>query len=504
MKGDFTRLTFDPTKHYSRVLQQQGRVQLDSDFNEMASIQAYFLRRLAADLIGPHGGPGFAIGGKDANNQDVQRDLAIGNGHYYVDGILCENDLPLLYSGQPGFSDADRPEAGKIYLAYLDVWERHVTAFEDQDENKIGIQEVALRGPDTTTRGEIVWQVKSKFVPDAETAKQLTVDDPANPGKRDDTIRAFLASSAFGGGNLRARALRPNDDDEPCLVSPQAHYRGAENQLYRVEIHRGGPAWDGTRDKTTNQPTGNHDKAATFKWSRDNGSVIFPIANLEGEVVTLASPGRDAHFGLRPDDWVEIVDDDYVLRNRADALLQVKDVNRQTLQVTLKSAPSPTVGRDATRHRLLRRWDQHANATEEGAVLVFEGAVNDESSWITLEDGVQIQFVAPPNPVVTGNVVKGDVVVADKTKAGDADVGDVNRTGAQVASSYRTGDYWLIPARVATGDVDWPGPPKNPIPRPPYGVEHSYAPLGIVTFDGSGKITTPVTDLRRPIKQLSS
>ena len=30
MKGDFTRNTFDPTKHYSQVLMQQGRVQLDS------------------------------------------------------------------------------------------------------------------------------------------------------------------------------------------------------------------------------------------------------------------------------------------------------------------------------------------------------------------------------------------------------------------------------------------------------------------------------------------
>ena len=30
MKGDFSRITFDPKKHYSRVLMQQGRVQLDA------------------------------------------------------------------------------------------------------------------------------------------------------------------------------------------------------------------------------------------------------------------------------------------------------------------------------------------------------------------------------------------------------------------------------------------------------------------------------------------
>ncbi len=33
MKADFSRNTFDPGKHYSRVLEQQGRVQVDADFN---------------------------------------------------------------------------------------------------------------------------------------------------------------------------------------------------------------------------------------------------------------------------------------------------------------------------------------------------------------------------------------------------------------------------------------------------------------------------------------
>ena len=38
MKGDFTRDTFDPTRHFSRVLMQQGRVQLDADWNEQTAI----------------------------------------------------------------------------------------------------------------------------------------------------------------------------------------------------------------------------------------------------------------------------------------------------------------------------------------------------------------------------------------------------------------------------------------------------------------------------------
>jgi len=52
--------------------------------------------------------------------------------------------------------------------------------------------------------------------------------------------------------------------------------------------------------------------------------------------------------------------------------------------------------------------------------------------------------------------------------------------------SFRPGDYWLIPARTATGDVEWPGPPEDPAPLLPHGVEHHYAPLALVGPEGSG------------------
>jgi len=40
-------------------------------------------------------------------------------------------------------------------------------------------------------------------------------------------------------------------------------------------------------------------------------------------------------------------------------------------------------------------------------------------------------------------------------------------------NTYRTGDYWLIPARTATGNVEWPDGKA----LPPKGVDHHYAPL---------------------------
>ena len=39
MSGDYSKHRFDPNRDYSGVLMQQGRVQLDADWNEQVEIQ---------------------------------------------------------------------------------------------------------------------------------------------------------------------------------------------------------------------------------------------------------------------------------------------------------------------------------------------------------------------------------------------------------------------------------------------------------------------------------
>ena len=69
-------------------------------------------------------------------------------------------------------------------------------------------------------------------------------------------------------------------------------------------------------------------------------------------------------------------------------------------------------------------------------------------------------------------------------------------------NQYLTGDYWLIPARTATGDVEWPkviaadGTPETdeqgdilPVALPPQGITHYYAPLAVVTVDANGAVS---------------
>lgn len=546
MKGDFTRKTFDPLNHFARVLMQQGRVQLDADWNEQTAILLHYLRALGADLIGPHGGPadapgavtpgktGFAISPLVTGAGAVSGDFVIGAGHYYVDGILCEaggtgvpitalnaqkKQATVLFWPQDGLMprkdqdlyvelfdaaspattvqplrariveaqpaqhmltlDVDpgpisgflRPRLRRLatyltqpdypagaqdlktdatYLVYLDVWERLITCAEDD-----AIREVALGGPDTAARSKIVWQVKLQ--------KGTLSEGGTTPCERFTPAFAAISSRA-GRGWLKAMAKQEPVSTDPCVIAPSARYRGPENQLYRVEIHRAGVA-------DANPATG-----ATFKWSRENGCVVYPIVDGGGtNVVAVQTLGRDDRFGLvdgANGDFVEIVDDDSALCNVANDLLRVKAIDRTQLTVTLEGVPPPGVGHELSKHPLLRRWDHKPGDPTEGGLQLGSdnAALIVEGVWLDLEDGVQIQF----------------------TKL-TADGGKQNR--------YRTGDYWLIPARTATGDVEWPKEKDAdgnllkdgdgnllPIPKEPDGVAHHHAPLAVITVNANGDV----------------
>src|SRR5712692_2341473 len=126
------------------------------------------LRCLAMDLIGAHGGPGdgFRISRIPASARQPLADLGIAAGHYYVAGLLCENvaeaeaggrGAAVTYLTQRDYPVCEDTESlpRPPFLVYLDVWERHITAVEDDS-----IREPALGGADACTRAQVVWQVK--------------------------------------------------------------------------------------------------------------------------------------------------------------------------------------------------------------------------------------------------------------------------------------------------------------------------------------------------------
>lgn len=371
MKGDFSRFTFDASSPYSRVLMQQGRVLVDADWNEAAEIHTYYLRALARDLIGPHGGPadedgndgaGFSITKRlaDDNKTEVKNDFTIAGGRYYVQGILCENAKPIGYRDQAAWPDDGVPFEAKSYVVYLDVWERHITPAETDDV----LADPALGSADTCSRAKVIWQVKVLPLPGG------AAPTPENLKNHYEDFLSLLNLPDLP--SLAARVDKPADADSPCLLAPDSRFRGNENQLYRVEIHTGGT-----------QPT--------FVWSRENGSEIYPISSSSGQVVSVSTTGRDDRSQLQPDDMVELIDDTYTFRNGADPLYRVTIVSRETGEVTLDRPLSRIPGP----HPYLRRWNS-------GEIDLNAASKAADKGWIPLEDGVQIQFLAVKSGFVSG------------------------------------------------------------------------------------------------------
>jgi hypothetical protein len=434
MQGDFSTMRFDPTKHFSAVLSQQGRVTLDSDANEGVAALLHYVRTAVGDILGPASfrpdDTGFLISAPNPATDGLE----IGAGRAYVDGILVENDAATTYWTQPdGYLDPDDDELPQgPFLVYLRVWERLITAIQDPS-----IREVALGqfGPDTAARAKVVWQVAAR-------ATDLGGSPPPSEQDALDWIKDNLIRTDDATPQLQAR-LTPSTDDAPCDVSPDSMYRGPENQLYRVEAHAGGIVEP--PEKAAGRP------APTFKWSRENASVTFPITAISGNAVTLGARGRDDKLDLHVEDWVEIVDDRSDLRAADDfptepapALRQVTAIDYADLRVTLDDDDdgygSDAVGADRAPHPFLRRWEQNA-------VPIVE------DTWLDIEDGIQVRFDAGLQGVVR---------------------------------EYRRGDFWWIPARVVTGGIDWPtGVDGTPAARPPHGVQYHYAPLAWINGDAT-------------------
>jgi len=445
MAGDTSRSTFRQSKHYSGVRMQQGRVQMDADWNEQLDIGSYLDQVTEFDVIGgcgvPQGDPGFGVTVQNGN-------LLISKGRAYVDGILCENDQGVLIAlpsptgstpSQPdlpgvdfttsdglffepllttlgGGSGFSLPPQPGVFGAYLEVWQRDITGLEDPS-----IREIALGGPDTCTRTKTVWQVKLLRLGDVGSAQTCPVD-----------WNQLIPPST---GQLEARAQPDLGNTNPCAVPAQAGYRSLENHLYRVEIH-------------TPSATG----ASTFKWSRENASVVAAWTGTDptnpNKTLLVSTLGRDPVLGFAGGQWVELTDDTRELWGLPGTLVQLANAEITGLGPTLTINTAVNFS-DFPLNPKVRRWDEISTAS---AILTTGAVPLTENTWIDLENGVQVFFV----------------------------------TGGH----YNTGDYWLIPARTATTvsqpRVEWPlDSSLNPIPQLATGIRRHYCSLALLQFNNN-------------------
>jgi hypothetical protein len=437
MSIDISRQRFNPLKDFSGVLMQQGRVQLDSDWNDFVEILDRRSRVGTADIIGrcvvPRETPdGFKITVSSAG-------LSIGPGRIYVDGLLAENhgeapsvfdpmlgelrgSNPVLYTKQPYLPvPAMLPTTG-THLVYVDVWEREVTFIEEPDlvEKAVGV--------DTTARVQTVWQVK-------------VLPNVGNGATCGGTIQAWNDLIAPSAGRLSTDAKGVPSQTDPCLIPPTGGYLGLENQLYRVEIHDGGPV--GT---------------ATFKWSRENASVA---TNVNGIVSTtelqVDSLGRDSVLCFAAGDWIEITDDARELAGLPGIIRKVVSVAPDTKIIKI-SKPLAAGEPDLNQHARIRRWDHSGQVIDANNQSFFDLDASASAGVIPvppagralrLENGVEVTF-------------------------------SVNPTGGP----FHAGDYWVFAARAADASVE------KLDKAAPRGIHHHFGRLAIVTFPG------PVSDCR--------
>jgi hypothetical protein len=487
MKGDFSRITGlkAKRKHYSGLLKQQGRVQLDSDWNELISIIAHQRSIRTIDTIGPCGAPihdsGFEIlhpGGGLLPNE-----LLITTGRFYSGGLLCEttpnSKLPIsgFQTANPNRVLLDDTKIDGVGLA-IGQWVQLIT-----DEQPDGIiAEVTALGVGTITLSQNVsafagdhhpflrrlllysqqsdypsagafasvagqtdllyldvWERHITIIedpslrevalggPDTDTRSkiiaQVKILTDVGDVECGDDITKWNSLTKIANGRLTTRPVAVVAPTNPCQLGESGGFLGLENRLYRVEIHDPGVL---------------PGSVPTFKWSRDNASYAYPVQDffdVGGGVykkIILSQNGKDEILKIKELDWIEVSEDTSDLsEDSRGTLAQVLKVDGNILTLDTNVA--------VHRNRLfpkIRRWDI-SNQRPDKLTNIVTG------TGLQLEDGIEIEFSG---------------------------------------TEFKTGDYWCFSARTLTGEIEILDK------EAPLGVKHHYCRLGLVTGLAGGEM----------------
>lgn len=312
MPGDRARVSYDARRKWRGLVAQQGRVTIEADWNEAASIDQEHDRQVALDVIGSAGTPdgGYVITPVQATDSPatgIPGDFTIGRGTIYVGGQRLDLEERVTYSAQPDWLDHSTdplwidplaaipsltsPPAPSYELVYLLAFEQEVCAVEDP-----ALADVALGGPDTMQRQRVL---------------QHFVRQPSPSGTSDGSWNAFTSSLAGNGlrfdsasmmieSTTKLRVSFPEAPTQPSLCQPVATggYLGAENQMIRVMVL----GVDGSGEPV-------------IVWGFDDASFLYRItttvydATAGTTTLTLASAPPDSfHFPL-PGQAVEVLRD---------------------------------------------------------------------------------------------------------------------------------------------------------------------------------------------------
>ena len=369
-----------------------------------------------------------------------------GAGRFYGDGLAAVKERHETYFSQIDLPEADpsaiaapAADQARADIAYLDLWERPVSFIEHPP-----MREVALEGPDTCTRTQLVAQVRL-----------LAGAILAGPGDPTPPDAAFDALPRCGSGvlttkDLPAAVLDPCAD--PCEPRVLGTFVGQENRLYRVEIHTAGGIGAAGAAGT-----------ATFKWSSENAAVATPLletAPLGSFTAVVETPelfAEDDLIEIR-DDLADLITGPYTTRTQTRGeLRRITGVDVQARTVSWEDAGGAL---DPALHAALPRAYRvayHAKIRRWSGVL----------------------------PATPGDIVLGDGVVIELG-----------------GSAMLPGDYWTFVTRVVERSVE------RLIEAPPRGSCHRYFKLAYIRRrNAAGTQSIVIDDLRprfRPLTRLAA
>jgi DNA-binding beta-propeller fold protein YncE len=501
--GDLTRSTFRASRRFSGVRMQQGRVQLDADWNEQVDVQAHRSRTEVLDVVGAAGAPRAAAGFGLEPSPDGS-DLLLTPGRAWVGGHLCE-----LAASDAGAVGVGAAEVRVTTLVLDDAELRPHDWLELTDDAGVSLVtrvlsvdtdscSLTLADPIDALTGDLLIRRRTSYttqpdLPDPEGTVRASATDPRVLSLSDGTYLLML--------DVWERTITVHDD--PSLADPALGVDTTTRSkvVWQVRLldvpAEAGPIDCGTDvgaavtsltpstarmfaradpaqvdgDLCRPTPAGgysgleNHlyrvhvhdldgDRPVVL-WSRENASVVTRwLGNVSDDLLEVASIGPDAVLGFGPGDWVELYDDTTVLHRRPGTLVQMVSATGNRLRLDLSTATGPTRITDFPLNPQVRRWDS------EGTTTALDG------SWIPLENGVEVAF--------------------------------------PLGGRFRRHDYWLVPARSSHADVDWPRDSVGrPLPELPDGVAHSTARLALLTVAAGGlvvrdcrEVYPTLTDLR--------
>lgn len=432
MKGDFSSWRKELGWNFNGVLQQQGRVLLDSDWNAQTRLANHWQETAGRDIIGagvaavPADSPlGFLV--ESARLVTISPgpgpfvELTLRAGRLWADGWL------VRLAADPGREDTTRvagylddaialsppvtaspPDAPVRDAVILELWREELNGYQRPDL----LIEPALGGPDTTERVHTAMAFRLLRLGEGETC---------------DSVLDRLRDDFSGKGRLTVSLDPPGSGEGDCPMAAGGGYTGFEHNLYRIEIAE------------VNAGLG-----PLFKWSQFNGGLV----------------GRGEFDAVGQ-----------VLRITANApAITASGLNRFYLEA-LRDDPAPEGN--------LGHW-----RLTYGAVVTL-----DDDGFIHLPPSGSAEEYFGAIPVAAASPPESDETVffrlwndirpvADFTAETRLQDGLRLRFDSSDAAAYRPWDYWTFPVR-ADGVAN-----ENPLVdgRPPDGVHYRRVPLAILQW----------------------